>query len=497
MKRLIVAPLLLSFLLSEVFSVQVTVPKTEYGTGLFVPITLRCDYSTSANLQSVLVTWLYKSFCKDPVLDYYSTAYQAALQMSQDPSNDCPDSQRTIRTVAQKYGSNEATLGPEYSGRRITIQNKADLVITEVMWWDNGVYVCSVDAPGDTSGYPNKYIKLIVYNWLTVIFLIIGALLLIILFCICCCQCCPQKCCCYIRCPCCPQTCCCPEKMVMQHRMMKEAQKAMSSWGHGQPVYAPLSSHSSAYQMNPIMYAGSASGKIPMSPIPPMPLPPPVHPGPMPVAMPGPMPVAMSGPMPVAMSGPMPGSIPPHSMHGRDSANKVLDYLENQVRDMDVTNPMIPPPPVHMARNVPFSAGPPSMLSGLHDGPASRRHRPAHSSGSSSYSRHRQPPPSRRGMARSYSQEDVLDTRSQAPYRPRSRSREDLLENSRGYWDSASDDNGRRAGGSRGGAQGGARGGAWADYPPSYSEYEPGQKPTRQPERFSAKSSVSGASVVI
>lgn len=40
----------------------------------------------------------------------------------------------------------------------------ADLVISEVMWWDNGVYVCSVNAPGDTSGYPDRFIKLIVYS---------------------------------------------------------------------------------------------------------------------------------------------------------------------------------------------------------------------------------------------------------------------------------------------------------------------------------------------
>lgn len=49
-------------------------------------------------------------------------------------------------------------------------------------------------------------------DWLTVLFIVIGALLLILLFCICCCQCCPQRCCCYVRCPCCPQQCCCPEK---------------------------------------------------------------------------------------------------------------------------------------------------------------------------------------------------------------------------------------------------------------------------------------------
>lgn len=41
---------------------------------------------------------------------------------------------------------------------------EADLVITEVMWWDNGVYFCAVDAPGDTSGDSDKEVKLIVYR---------------------------------------------------------------------------------------------------------------------------------------------------------------------------------------------------------------------------------------------------------------------------------------------------------------------------------------------
>lgn len=117
------------------------------------------------------------------------------------------------------------------------MSTEADLVITEVMWWDNGVYFCTIDAAGDTSGDSDREVKLIVYrksentvlslmktsnvsvsvlllvaDWLTVLLIILGALLLIMLFCICCCQCCPQKCCCYVRCPCCPQTCCCPEK---------------------------------------------------------------------------------------------------------------------------------------------------------------------------------------------------------------------------------------------------------------------------------------------
>lgn len=52
-----------------------------------------------------------------------SAAYQAALQLGQDPSNDCPDRQRTIRTVIQKSGMNEPILGADYRERKITIQN--------------------------------------------------------------------------------------------------------------------------------------------------------------------------------------------------------------------------------------------------------------------------------------------------------------------------------------------------------------------------------------
>lgn len=58
---------------SELLSIQVTVPEVERYTTLFASVILRCDYSTSANPQDVLVTWRYKSFCKDPVLEYYST----------------------------------------------------------------------------------------------------------------------------------------------------------------------------------------------------------------------------------------------------------------------------------------------------------------------------------------------------------------------------------------------------------------------------------------
>ncbi|XP_020493607.2 immunoglobulin-like domain-containing receptor 1 [Labrus bergylta] len=531
MRRLPAALLLLS-LLKVSLCIQVNVPQLERSTALFASVTLRCDYSTSANLQDVLVTWRFKSFCKDPVLEYYSTAYQSALQLGQDPANDCPDRQRTVRTVIQKRGSSEPTLGPEYRERRITIQNSADLVITEVMWWDNGVYFCSVDAAGDTTGDSDKEVKLIVYHWLTVLFIVIGALLLILLFCICCCQCCPQKCCCYVRCPCCPQQCCCPEKAIMQHRMMKEAQRAMAPWAGGHPVYGPMSHASS--QMNPLLYAGSASGKsIPMKS---MPLPPPQSSA---------------------------YSMPPPSVRGNNtpaSTNQMLDYLESQVRGMDMTSPLlqaqplqpqhlqqIQPPPqlmhMPMPTNVPYSPGPPSMISALGDGPVERRvitlppireqgripppapkTRPPSSSESSrsgfgrteQAAARRYPSPSRsRGIPRSYSEES-LDGRSRngtrGMDRPRSRSRDDLFDNRsranysppasrrsrRGSWSSDDEGSSRRGGGRRGGPGGGGGGGGWIEKPPSYSEYEPGQKPgARRNGRYSDKSSRSGTSVVI
>lgn len=63
-----------------------------------------------------------------------SEGYQAALQLGQDPSNDCPDRQRTVRTVIQKRGINEPMLGAEYRERKITIQNsKFDPIIMTVL----------------------------------------------------------------------------------------------------------------------------------------------------------------------------------------------------------------------------------------------------------------------------------------------------------------------------------------------------------------------------
>lgn len=51
---------------------------------------------------------------------------------------------------------------PLIAGTFPSLTAGADLVINEVMWWDHGVYYCTIEAPGDTSGDPDKEVKLIV-----------------------------------------------------------------------------------------------------------------------------------------------------------------------------------------------------------------------------------------------------------------------------------------------------------------------------------------------
>ncbi|XP_066097675.1 immunoglobulin-like domain-containing receptor 1 isoform X4 [Saccopteryx bilineata] len=115
--------LLFTWLPTGCLSLLVTVQHTERYVTLFASVILKCDYTTSAQLQDVVVTWRFKSFCKDPIFDYYSASYQAALSLGQDPSNDCNDSQREVRIVAQRRGQNEPVLGVDYRQRKITIQN--------------------------------------------------------------------------------------------------------------------------------------------------------------------------------------------------------------------------------------------------------------------------------------------------------------------------------------------------------------------------------------
>uniref|UniRef100_A0A4W2FHJ8 Immunoglobulin like domain containing receptor 1 n=1 Tax=Bos indicus x Bos taurus TaxID=30522 RepID=A0A4W2FHJ8_BOBOX len=115
--------LLFTWLPTGCMSLLVTVQHTERYVTLFASVILKCDYTTSAQLQDVVVTWRFKSFCKDPIFDYYSASYQAALSLGQDPSNDCNDSQREVRIVAQRRGQSEPVLGVDYRQRKITIQN--------------------------------------------------------------------------------------------------------------------------------------------------------------------------------------------------------------------------------------------------------------------------------------------------------------------------------------------------------------------------------------
>lgn len=62
------------------------------------------------------------------------------------------------KTLTQTQNIYEVNLG------LLHLFAEADLVITEVMWWDNGVYFCSIDAAGDTIGDSDQEIKLIVYR---------------------------------------------------------------------------------------------------------------------------------------------------------------------------------------------------------------------------------------------------------------------------------------------------------------------------------------------
>ncbi|XP_037992914.1 immunoglobulin-like domain-containing receptor 1 [Motacilla alba alba] len=246
--------LLLAWLPAGCLSLLVTVQDVERYTTLFATVILKCDYSTSAQLQDVVVTWRFKSFCKDPIFDYYSASYQAGLALGQDPSDDCNDSQRKVRIVIQKYGQKDPVLGIDYQQRKITIQNRADLVISEVMWWDHGMYYCTVEAPGDTSGDADKEVKLIVLHWLTVLLIILGGLLLLLLIGICWCQCCPQYCCCHIQCGCCPTRCCCNQKVLERQRFMKRAQ-ALAPWLSPNMIYGAGDRNSklSSYQLNPLL----------------------------------------------------------------------------------------------------------------------------------------------------------------------------------------------------------------------------------------------------
>lgn len=117
--------LFLNLLSESVMAIPVQCPTKKYIVILFQPVTLQCNYQTSSS-QPPIVTWRYKSYCRDPI--------QAALNPSSaenilsqnnpnyDPNIECADTQRTVRTVASKQ-ANAVTLSSYYQGRKISIIN--------------------------------------------------------------------------------------------------------------------------------------------------------------------------------------------------------------------------------------------------------------------------------------------------------------------------------------------------------------------------------------
>ncbi|XP_056142377.1 lipolysis-stimulated lipoprotein receptor isoform X2 [Lampris incognitus] len=241
-------------------AIPVQCPTKRYVVILFQPVTLTCTYPASSS-QPPVVTWRYKSYCRDPI--------QAALNPSSaenilsqnnpnyDPNIECADSLRTVRIVASKQAS-AVTLGAEYQGRKISIINQADLNIAQTAWGDSGVYVCSVVSAQDLTGNSEDYTELIVLDWLLVVLVVLGLLMLLLLIGICWCQCCPHTCCCYVSCPCCPKRCCCPQALY-------EAGKAVKK---GVPIqYAPTLYAPSLYAQ-PAYVGGMSQPAMPLLPIP-------------------------------------------------------------------------------------------------------------------------------------------------------------------------------------------------------------------------------------
>uniref|UniRef100_A0A0F7ZDB1 Lipolysis-stimulated lipoprotein receptor-like protein n=1 Tax=Crotalus adamanteus TaxID=8729 RepID=A0A0F7ZDB1_CROAD len=252
----------IAWILDSAIAMQVSVPNPFNVVILFQPVTLQCNYQTTAT-QPPIVLWKYKSYCRSRLADAFNPNSQDTVINNQlqannpgyNPYVECQDNSRTVRVVATKQG-NTVTLGEFYQGRRITITNDADLSIDQTAWGDSGVYYCTVTSSQDLQGNNEAYAELIVLDWVFVVLVVLAFFLVFLLLGICWCQCCPHTCCCYVRCPCCPERCCCPEALYV-------AGKAATS---GVPsVYAPSIYASS----NPLKPAPPAA-MIPMGPMSPM-----------------------------------------------------------------------------------------------------------------------------------------------------------------------------------------------------------------------------------
>lgn len=105
--------------------ISVQCPTKRYVVILFQPVTLTCNYQTTAT-QSPVVTWKYKSYCRDPIQAALNPSSADSILSQNNPNFnaniECADSQRTVRIVASKQG-NAVTLGTDYQGRKISILN--------------------------------------------------------------------------------------------------------------------------------------------------------------------------------------------------------------------------------------------------------------------------------------------------------------------------------------------------------------------------------------
>uniref|UniRef100_A0A3Q3AEZ2 Ig-like domain-containing protein n=1 Tax=Kryptolebias marmoratus TaxID=37003 RepID=A0A3Q3AEZ2_KRYMA len=126
----------------------------------FQSVVLPCHYTT-VSTQTVVVQWVYKSYCRDRTRDSFSFSDSLGGGVGGGVYLDCSDSSRTVRTVASVSGSS-VTLSEFYKSRDISIINSADLRIGEVQWGDSGVYFCKVIISDDLEGQNEASVELLV-----------------------------------------------------------------------------------------------------------------------------------------------------------------------------------------------------------------------------------------------------------------------------------------------------------------------------------------------
>uniref|UniRef100_A0A673KAT2 Lipolysis-stimulated lipoprotein receptor-like n=1 Tax=Sinocyclocheilus rhinocerous TaxID=307959 RepID=A0A673KAT2_9TELE len=406
-------------------AVNVVCPYPRHVVILFQPVTLRCDFTTTAT-NPPLITWKYKSYCRDPIQAALnpSSADNAIAQSNPNynPNIECADSARTVRIVASKQTA--VTLGSEYQGRQISITNSNTKISNETEIKSH-----------ETEIKPVLHLHVFMFNWLLVVLVVLGFLLLLLLIGICWCQCCPHTCCCYVSCPCCPERCCCPRALYEAGKMVKSG--IPSQYAH--TVYNPSMYGQPAYGI------GGAAPGIPMLP--------------MPVGVAGPpsygygrdfdraSSVGAGSQVPLLQDHDGGGTRSGYRVQADQDGNptRVLYYMERELANHDPSRPVNTPGKYSRLDGM-------SEVSSLHDGPDSRnrgRARPpqlttvyddvdGNMSTISSVSQHIRRDEPRRGP----------DNRGRA------RSMENLDDISRNYGDRDDYPPARRDGGARGGRRG-------------------------------------------